>query len=108
MTKRRAPNRRPQDGTAVTDAAKELIAEEGYDPAYGARPLKRSIQRLVQNPLAIRVLEGEFDDGDTIVVDRAPGASQLSFRPAGAPAPAAEEATSDSGTAPEPEVPAGV
>jgi ATP-dependent Clp protease ATP-binding subunit ClpB len=84
----------------VTDAAKELIAEEGYDPAYGARPLKRSIQRLVQNPLAVRVLEGEFDDGDTIVVDREPGSDKLAFRPAGAPAAA--------DSTPEPEVPAGV
>ncbi|HEU0054121.1 MAG TPA: AAA family ATPase, partial [Longimicrobium sp.] len=70
----------------VTDAAKELIAEEGYDPAYGARPLKRAIQRLVQNPLAIRVLEGDFGEGDTIVVDRDPGAPGLTFRSAGAPA----------------------
>jgi len=67
----------------VTDPAKELIAEEGYDPAYGARPLKRAIQRLVQNPLAIRVLEGEFDDGDTVVVDRDPSGAQLAFRHAG-------------------------
>jgi ATP-dependent Clp protease ATP-binding subunit ClpB len=74
----------------ITDAAKELIAEEGYDPAYGARPLKRAIQRLVQNPLAVRVLEGEFEDGDTIVVDREPGAAKLAFRSAGREAPAAE------------------
>ena len=53
----------------VTDEARRLIAEEGYEPAYGARPLKRSIQRLVQNPLAIRVLEGEFGPGDTVRVD---------------------------------------
>jgi ATP-dependent Clp protease ATP-binding subunit ClpB len=66
----------------VTDAAKELIAEEGYDPAYGARPLKRAIQRLVQNPLAIRVLEGAFEEGDTVVVDRDPGGAQLVFRTA--------------------------
>jgi ATP-dependent Clp protease ATP-binding subunit ClpB len=79
----------------VTDAAKELIAEEGYDPAYGARPLKRSIQRLVQNPLAIRILEGVFDEGDTVVVDRDPGAAQLAFRTASQEAPR-EEATSDS------------
>ncbi|HET6764879.1 MAG TPA: ATP-dependent chaperone ClpB [Longimicrobiaceae bacterium] len=72
----------------VTDAARELIAEEGYDPAYGARPLKRAIQRLVQNPLAMRVLEGDFGDGDTVVVDREPGARQLVFR-AGVPAEAA-------------------
>jgi ATP-dependent Clp protease ATP-binding subunit ClpB len=69
----------------VTDAAKELIAEEGYDPAYGARPLKRAIQRLVQNPLAIRVLEGEFGEGDTVVVDRDPAGAHLAFRSAGAP-----------------------
>ena len=76
----------------VTDAAKELIAEEGYDPAYGARPLKRAIQRLVQNPLAVRVLEGEFEDGDTIVVDREPGAAQLTFRAAGREASTEEPA----------------
>jgi ATP-dependent Clp protease ATP-binding subunit ClpB len=75
-------------GLRVTDAAKELIAEEGYDPAYGARPLKRAIQRLVQNPLALRVLEGEFPDGDTVVVDHEPGAVGLVFR-SGAAEPAA-------------------
>jgi ATP-dependent Clp protease ATP-binding subunit ClpB len=86
----------------ITDAAKDLIAEEGYDPAYGARPLKRSIQRLVQNPLAIRVLEGDFEEGDTIVVDREPGTSRLVFRPAGRPAETGTDAE-----APQPE-PAGV
>jgi len=68
----------------VTDAAKQLIAEEGHDPAYGARPLKRAIQRLVQNPLAMRLLEGEFNEGDTVVVDREPGSHQLTFTSAGA------------------------
>jgi ATP-dependent Clp protease ATP-binding subunit ClpB len=63
---------------AITEAAEDLIAEEGYDPAFGARPLKRAIQRLVQNPLAMRILEGEFDDGDTIRVDRGEG-DQLVF-----------------------------
>jgi ATP-dependent Clp protease ATP-binding subunit ClpB len=58
-------------GVRFTDAAVDLIAEEGYDPAFGARPLKRAIQRLVQNPLAMRLLEGEFEDGDTVLVDRA-------------------------------------
>ena len=53
----------------VTDAAKELLAEEGWDPAYGARPLKRAIQRLVENPLALRLLEGEFSEGDVVLVD---------------------------------------
>jgi ATP-dependent Clp protease ATP-binding subunit ClpB len=52
----------------VTPEAKELLAREGYDPAFGARPLKRAIQRLVQNPLAMEVLEGHFADGDRVVV----------------------------------------
>ena len=50
----------------LTDGARELIAEAGWDPAYGARPLKRAIQRLLENPLALRLLEGEFAEGDTI------------------------------------------
>jgi ATP-dependent Clp protease ATP-binding subunit ClpB len=49
----------------LTAEAKELLVREGYDPAYGARPLKRTIQRLVLDPLAVKVLEGEFKDGDT-------------------------------------------
>jgi ATP-dependent Clp protease ATP-binding subunit ClpB len=53
----------------LTDAAKDLIVREGYDPAYGARPLKRTIQRLVLDALALRVLQGEFVEGDTVVVD---------------------------------------
>jgi ATP-dependent Clp protease ATP-binding subunit ClpB len=53
----------------LTDAAKEALAEAGWDPAYGARPLKRAIQRLVENPLALRLLEGDFTDGDTIRID---------------------------------------
>jgi ATP-dependent Clp protease ATP-binding subunit ClpB len=53
----------------LTDAAKGLIVTEGYDPMYGARPLKRTIQRLVLDPLALRVLEGEFHEGDRVVVD---------------------------------------
>ena len=50
----------------LTDGARELIAEAGWDPAYGARPLKRAIQRLLENPLALRLLEGEFGEGDVI------------------------------------------
>ncbi len=53
----------------VTDAAKALLGREGYDPTFGARPLKRTIQRLVQDPLALRLLEGEFAEGDTVTVD---------------------------------------
>jgi ATP-dependent Clp protease ATP-binding subunit ClpB len=62
----------------VTDAAKAVLAAEGYDPTFGARPLKRTIQRLVQDPLARRILEGEFREGDSIVVDA--HASELVFR----------------------------
>jgi ATP-dependent Clp protease ATP-binding subunit ClpB len=50
----------------LTDNAKELLAEEGWDPAFGARPIKRAIQRLVENPLALRLLEGDFAEGDTV------------------------------------------
>jgi ATP-dependent Clp protease ATP-binding subunit ClpB len=53
----------------VSDAARALLAREGYDPTYGARPLKRTIQRLVQDPLALKLLEHEFKEGDTVVVD---------------------------------------
>ena len=53
----------------LTEEAKELLVKEGYDPAYGARPLKRTIQRLVLDPLAVKVLAGEFKDGDTVIVD---------------------------------------
>jgi ATP-dependent Clp protease ATP-binding subunit ClpA len=53
----------------LTPAARQLIAREGTDPAYGARPLKRTIQRLVENPLARALLRGEFSPGDTITAD---------------------------------------
>ncbi len=53
----------------LTPEAKRLIATEGYEPSFGARPVKRAIQRLLQNPLAMAVLEGRFGEGDTIMVD---------------------------------------
>ena len=53
----------------ITGRAKALIADKGYDPAYGARPLKRTIQRLIQNPLAVKILEGEFKEGDRVKID---------------------------------------
>ena len=56
-------------GLEVTNAAKALLGREGYDPTFGARPLKRTIQRLVQDPLALKILEGEFHEGDVVVVD---------------------------------------
>ena len=62
----------------LTDGAKELLVREGYDPTYGARPLKRTIQRQILDPLALRVLEGDFVEGDTVIVDSAPD-GDLSF-----------------------------
>ncbi len=57
-------------GLDVTPEARELLATLGYDPVYGARPLKRVIQRELQNPIALELLEGNFADGDTIRVER--------------------------------------
>jgi ATP-dependent Clp protease ATP-binding subunit ClpB len=70
----------------LTEGAKEAIAEAGWDPAYGARPLKRAIQRLLENPLARRLLEGDFGDGDTIAADAENG--ELVFTKAGQREPA--------------------
>jgi ATP-dependent Clp protease ATP-binding subunit ClpB len=74
-------------GLELTDEAKELVAEAGWDPTYGARPLKRALQRLVENPLALRLLEGEFAEGDTVRVDARDG--ELVFEKAVAPVAAA-------------------
>jgi ATP-dependent Clp protease ATP-binding subunit ClpB len=68
----------------LTDAAKEVLAEAGWDPTYGARPLKRALQRLVENPLAQRLLAGEFAEDDTIRVDAQDG--ELVFERAPEPA----------------------
>jgi ATP-dependent Clp protease ATP-binding subunit ClpB len=54
----------------VSEQAIDLLCQEGYDPTYGARPLKRVIQRLLQDPLAKAILSGQFKPGDTIYVDR--------------------------------------
>jgi ATP-dependent Clp protease ATP-binding subunit ClpB len=64
----------------LTDKAKELIFAEGYDPAYGARPLKRAIQRMIQDPLAMRILDGEILQGDHVVVDADLGKRQMEFK----------------------------
>ncbi|MGO9892797.1 MAG: ATP-dependent chaperone ClpB [Bryobacteraceae bacterium] len=56
----------------VTAAAKDKIIEEGFDPQFGARPMRRAIQRLVQDPLALKLLAGEFPEGETVVVDASP------------------------------------
>jgi ATP-dependent Clp protease ATP-binding subunit ClpB len=63
----------------IAPAAKQLIVAEGYDPVYGARPLKRAIQRLLQNPLALAVLEGQYSEGDKIRVDRSKDGNSLAF-----------------------------
>jgi len=70
----------------LTDEAKQVLADAGWDPTYGARPLKRALQRMVENPLALRLLEGEFGEGDTVRVDAKDG--ELVFERAGAREPA--------------------
>jgi ATP-dependent Clp protease ATP-binding subunit ClpB len=65
----------------VSDAAKALLAERGYDPVYGARPLKRTIQRMLQDPLALKILDGEFGEGDGVTIDAQGG--EIAFRKTG-------------------------
>jgi ATP-dependent Clp protease ATP-binding subunit ClpB len=72
----------------VTPAAKEVVMTDGYDQAYGARPMRRSIQRLIQDPLALRLLAGEFLAGETIVADRDGDAAKLKFEKLTEPVPA--------------------
>jgi len=62
----------------LSERAKDLLIEEGYDPTYGARPLKRTIQRRVLDPLAMRVLQGEFREGDRVRIEAAGGEFQFS------------------------------
>jgi ATP-dependent Clp protease ATP-binding subunit ClpB len=66
----------------LSERAIEHLAREGFDPLYGARPLKRAIQRLVQDPLARRMLEGEFQEGDHVRVDLQSGEITLEKVPA--------------------------
>ena len=63
----------------LTPAAKSLLLREGYDPAYGARPMKRAIQRLIQDPLALRILDGDVRPGETVLVDAGPNGSEMKF-----------------------------
>ena len=62
----------------LTDSARELLANKGYDPVYGARPLKRVIQKEVLDPLSIKVIKGEVHDGETVTLDNDGG--HLTFR----------------------------
>jgi ATP-dependent Clp protease ATP-binding subunit ClpB len=64
----------------LTPAAKKRLFREGYDPAYGARPMKRAIQRLIQNPLAMKILDGEIRPGDEVLVDAAPSGDEMIFK----------------------------
>ncbi len=67
----------------LTDRARELLFREGYDPAYGARPLKRAIQRLIQDPLAVKILNGEVLPGERVLVDAEPAKGEMQFERAG-------------------------
>ncbi len=67
-------------GLKMTEKAKEFLAKEGFDPAYGARPLKRVIQKEIQDKLAIRILEGKFKEGDTVTVDMDGRKGELVFK----------------------------
>jgi ATP-dependent Clp protease ATP-binding subunit ClpB len=74
-------------GIELTDSARELLIERGYDPAYGARPLKREIQRSIMDPVALKILQGEFSEGDTILVGAIDG--EFTFEHAAGREPAA-------------------
>jgi ATP-dependent Clp protease ATP-binding subunit ClpB len=63
----------------LTDAAKDLLFAEGFDPNFGARPLKRAIQKMVQDPLALKILDGEVLHGDHVVVDADKKAGKMKF-----------------------------
>jgi len=73
----------------LTPAANELLLSEGYDPAYGARPLRRTIQRMIQDPLALQILEGKILPGDHVRVDREARSESLRFERVAAKQPAA-------------------
>ena len=66
-------------GLEVTDAAKDFLAEVGYEPEYGARPLKRAILNFIQDPLSLAILEGRFTEGDTVVVEVSEDKTELAF-----------------------------
>jgi len=63
----------------LTDAAKDLLFTQGYDPNFGARPLKRAIQKLIQDPLALKILDGEILHGDHVIVDADKKAGKMKF-----------------------------
>jgi ATP-dependent Clp protease ATP-binding subunit ClpC len=65
----------------LTDVAREWLAREGYDPAFGARPLRRALQRHVESALSVKILQGEFEEGDTVIVDFDEGEGVIFRRP---------------------------
>jgi ATP-dependent Clp protease ATP-binding subunit ClpB len=77
----------------LTEDAKELLASEGFDPTYGARPLKRALQNLIQNPLALKLLDGSIRDGQTVQVDVNETGDAFTFTPVTSAATASVEAT---------------
>jgi len=64
----------------LTDEARTWLAKEGYDPSFGARPLKRALQKYVENPLSVTLLSGEYGDGDTVLVDLDKEKQEITFR----------------------------
>jgi ATP-dependent Clp protease ATP-binding subunit ClpB len=75
----------------ISEAAKDVLLRDGYDPNYGARPMRRAIQRLIQDPLSLKLLAGEYLAGDTVIVD-ANGEGKLTFDRLVAPVLVEEEA----------------
>jgi ATP-dependent Clp protease ATP-binding subunit ClpC len=67
-------------GLELTDEAKDWLSEKGYDPVFGARPLRRIIERYVENPLSSQLLRGELKDGDTVMVDKEKEKDELTFK----------------------------
>jgi ATP-dependent Clp protease ATP-binding subunit ClpB len=64
---------------ALTDKARDWLADKGYDPVFGARPLRRAVQRYLENPLASRILAGDFKEGERVQVDADEAGKALTF-----------------------------
>ena len=88
LADRGGPGVSPGIQLTMTDAAKDRLAKDGYDPVYGARPLKRLIQQMIENRLAKRILAGEFAPGDAIEVDASGEVFTFAKKPTTEPAEA--------------------
>jgi len=84
----------------LTDSAKDIIAERGYDEKFGARPLKRSIQKYLEDPLAEEIIGGNVRPGDTIMVDYNKEEDRITMKAEKGKAPKKEEKKADGGTPP--------